>query len=473
MSIEKSVLTNLLYNEEYFRQSFPFIKQEYFPRGAARNIFKMIKEHYDEYKTIPSKNALGIALDKKSMAQVEYDETREGISELDGVPEDLGWLLAETEKYCQERAMYNALGEAIRIQENFNLPPGERDPKIPELGAIQDLMKDALSVSFNFNVGHDYWDDAESRWLSYKTKAKKLPFTIKILNTITKGGVERKTLNLILAGANAGKSLGLCHLATDYLLQGYNVLYVSMEMAEEVVGKRIDANMIDVSMDDIEDGLVTESEYKLKLKNKVKGAGRLYVKQFPTGGANVNHLNNLMQELRLKKNFVPDIVVVDYLGIMASTRMKFTENSYTLVKSIAEELRGFAIEHNVAVWSAAQTNRAGWDNLDISMGEIGESAGLAHTADFILAVMENQDMAEMDMQKFKQIKSRYGDKSKFNSFNMGVSKGKQRWYELEAMGGDGVEKANERQQEQYKENMSAREKADKLAEIDIDETITW
>lgn len=475
MSIERTILTNLLVNEEYFRQVFPFIKKEYFPRGPIRLIYGLIQDHYNKHKVIPSKNALAIAMDRKSVSQVEYDDVISGIEELNGVPEDLGWLLSESEKYCQERAMQNALSRAIEIQENFEKPLDERDPKMPEIGAIQDLMKEALSVSFSFDVGHDYWDDIEARWQSYKTKARKLPFSIKILNTITKGGIERKTLNLIMAGVNVGKSLGLCHLAVDYMLQGFNVLYVSMEMAEEAVGKRIDANLIDVSMDDIEDGLISEQDFYKKLKvRSEKGCGKLVIRQFPTGGANVNHLHNLMQDLKLKKNFIPDIVIVDYLGIMASSRMKFTENSYTMVKAIAEELRGFAIEHNVAVWSAAQTTRSGWDNLDVQMGDIAESAGLAATADFILAAMEGEDMAELGQQKFKQIKSRYGDKSKFNSFILGVCKGKQRWFELECMGGESADVATERMQEQYKENLSTKAKMVALASMDdVEETVDW
>lgn len=475
MSIEKSILTNLIVNEEYFRQVYPFLKTEYFPQGGIRNIFTLIREHYDTHKSIPTVTTLGIALERKTMSQVEYDETYEGIKELVGVPEDSKWLFAETERYCQERAMHNAISDAIRIQDNFQKPPSERDPKIPEIGAISDLMKNALSVTFNTNIGHDYFESAHERFMSYKTKAKKVPFSIKILNLITKGGVEFGTLNLILAGVNVGKSLGLCSLAADYLKEGHDVLYVSMEMAEEVVGKRIDAALLDVSMDDIDEGLITESEFIRKIEaRKTKGCGRLVIKQFPTGGANVNHLRNLMSELELKKGFKPKVVIVDYLGIMASSRMKYSENSYTMVKAISEELRGFAIEHNVICWSAAQTNRSGWDNLDVQMGDIAESAGLAATADFIIAVMESEDLAEINQQKFKQIKSRYGDKSKNTSFLLSVFKNKQRWVDVENIGGGTVDEASEKQQEQMREARSTRSKMAAMAENDnASKEIDW
>ena len=424
------------------------------------------------HKALPSKNALGIALEKRSsISTVEFDATVELINGLDGVPEDLAWLLTETETFCQERAMNNAMSEAIRIQDNFEMPADQRDKRIPELGAIPEIMKKALSVGFSFDVGHDYWDDVEARWLSYKTKSRKIPFLIKMLNVITKGGVERKTLNLLMAGVNVGKSLGLVHLAAEYMMQGFNVLYVSMEMAEEVVSKRIDANILDIDLDDIDDGVITEGEFMRKFASmKGKATGKLITKQFPTGAANVNHLNNLMSELSLKRKFKPDIVIVDYLGIMASSRMGFSENSYTMVKSIAEELRGFAVDHNVVVWSAAQTNRNGWDNNDVSMSDIAESAGLAATADFILAAMETEEMADAGLQMMKQIKSRYGDKNKFAKFPLGVEKGKQRWYQMEETYDKDVEGASSRMVEERKERVENATPSKKMAAMAAMET---
>lgn len=405
---------------------------DYFPNNGSKVIFKLIKTHYDKHKTIPSKDSILVLMDRlNGVSSVDFESAKTLLDELNTIPEDLGWLLTESERYIQERAMHNALSEAIRIQENFELPVGERNKKIPDIGAIPDIMKKALSVGFSFSIGHDYWDDVESRWQSYVTKSKKIPFNIKILNLITKGGVERKTLNLILAGTNVGKSLGLCSLAADYIMQGYNVLYVSMEMGEEVCAKRIDANILDVSLDDLDDGLITKTDFMNRFKvAKGKTNGKLVVRQFPTGGATVNHLNILMQDLQMKRNFKPDIVIVDYLGIMASSRMGFSENSYTMVKAIAEEVRGFAIEHDVVVWSAAQTNRNGWDNTDVQLSDIGESAGIAHTVDFMFTVMEDEDMAQQGLQLFKQLKSRYADKSKWNKFTMAVSKANQRWTDV-------------------------------------------
>lgn len=480
-TISQTILTNLLFSEEYLRQTYPFLKAEYFPRGPIRIIFELFRDHYDKHGTVPTHNALQIALENKTnISQLDHDEASAGINELNGVPEDLAWLLAESEKFCQERAMHNALSESIRIQENFEKPLDERDKRIPDIGTIPDLMKNALAVCFSSAIGHDYFDDMESRWSSYKLKAHKLPFRLKILNIITKGGVERGTLNVILGGVNTGKSLSLCHLATDYLLQGYNVLYVSMEMGELVCGKRIDANLLDVTMDDIDDGLISESDFKKRFEAvKMKNTGKLIVKQFPTGGASVNHLNNLMMDLKIKKNFVPDIVIVDYLGIMASKRMTaYSENSYIMVKAIAEELRGFAIEHNVAVWSAAQTTRAGWDSSDLNMSDTAESAGLPATCDFLLAIMETEELAEIGQQMAKQLKSRYGDKNINTRFNLVVNKGKQRWSEPDGnftgeLSG-AQDRMNQRQADHIEESKSTRGKMDALAELDTaSDEINW
>ena len=428
----KSIFSNLVYNEEYFRVAWPHLKPEYFT-GSDRIIYGLIKKYVDKYENLPTQNALLIELDNKSsIAQNDYDSCKESIFGFNDAPEDFRWLIDSTEKYCQDQALYNATSRAIEIQTNAALPLDEQNTKLPDVGAIPDLLRDALSVCFDTSVGHDFFEDYEARWDSYSRKAAKLPFGIEILNRITKGGVERKTLNLIMAGVNVGKSLALCALTADYLAQGLNVLYISMEMSEEMVSKRIEANLMNISMDDFD--TLTGGSYKSKIKaiadrNKI---GKLVIKQFPTGGASVNHFNALMEELKTKKGWKPDVVMVDYLGICASSRIKtFSENSYALVKAIAEELRGFAIRHDVAVWSGAQTNRNGWNSSDIEMGDIAESAGLAATADFILAMMETEEMAEMGQQLAKQIKSRYGDKSKWSKFPLGVDKGKQRWYETD------------------------------------------
>lgn len=371
---------------------------------------------------------------KSSISQDDLESSTGFIKSLSNAPEDLQWLVDNTEKFCQDKALYNAMSRAIEIQSNAELPNDEQNNKIPDVGAIPDLLRDALAICFDTSVGHDYFEDYETRWDNYHRKSSKIPFGIDIMNRITQGGVERKTLNLIMAGVNVGKSLTLCALAADYLSKGQNVLYISMEMSEEAVSKRIDANLMDISMDDFE--TLTGGSYKQKIqsiagRNKI---GKLIIKQFPTGGASVNHFNALMEELKTKKGWKPDVVMVDYLGICASSRIKvFSENSYALIKAIAEELRGFAIRHDVAVWSGAQTNRNGWNSSDIEMGDIAESAGLAATADFILALMENDELAQMGKYLAKQIKSRYGNKAINNKFELGVDKGKQLLYELDTV----------------------------------------
>lgn len=429
----KTILSQLMFNGEYFLQVYPHLKKEYFETGVARRTFTLIQEHYNEYKNIPTPNALAISLEKKSINQVEHDSTLAFLKSVNNTPEDMAWLIKETESYCKDKAMYNALSRAIEIQDNASKPDNERDPRIPDIGAIQDLMKDAVAISFDSSVGHDWFDDYAQRFLLYQTKAKKIPFLIEILNKITKDGAERGTLNVILAGVNVGKSLGLCTLAADYMKSGYNVLYISMEMAEHVVAKRIDANLLDVSMDDLDDGIISFPEYKARMERLTKGStlGKLKIKQYPTGGANVNHFNALITDLKIKQGWKPDIVMVDYLGICASSRLRvYSENSYTLVKAIAEELRGFAVEHDVVLWTGAQTTRGAWDTSDINMSDVAESAGLPATADFMLAGIETEELAQMGVQMFKQIKSRYGDKNYISKFQLGVKKGNQRWYSV-------------------------------------------
>lgn len=433
MSIQQSIFQNLIFNEEYFRQAHPHLKAEYFSSGADRIAFELIAKYYDKYEKTPTKNALLIDLGNRStISPFDLEATTELVNSLVNAPEDLQWLVDNTEKFCQDRALYNAMSRSIEIQSNAELPREEQNNKIPDVGAIPDLLRDALSICFDTSVGHDYFEDYETRWDNYNQKSAKIPFGINILNRITQGGVERKTLNLIMAGVNVGKSLTLCALAADYLSMGQNVLYISMEMSEEAVSKRIDANLMNLSMDDFE--TLTGGSYKKRIKaiserNKI---GKLIIKQFPTGGASVSHFSALMEELKTKKGWKPDVVIIDYLGICASSRLKvFSENSYALVKAIAEELRGFAIRYNVAVWSGAQTNRNGWNSSDIEMGDIAESAGLAATADFILALMENDELAQMGKYIAKQIKSRYGNKAINGKFELGVDKGKQKLYELD------------------------------------------
>lgn len=429
--IVETIFSNLVFNGTYFVQAWPHLRKEYF-EGNAQVLFELMDKHVQEFNSIPSQTALEVALDKKSLSDVVYEDTKKMIRSMKNAPEDLDWLMKETETYCRDKAMYRALSRAIEIQANAEKPAGERNNKIPDVGAIPDIMAEALAISFDSSVGHDYFEDYEKRWMLYQSKAMKIAFNIPILNAITKGGAERGTLNILMAGVNVGKSLGLCSLAADYLQSGKNVLYISMEMAEHVCSKRIDANLLDVPLDDIDNGNITYADYKNRMERlKQTKVGRLIVKQYPTAGANANHFKALIKELKLKKGFVPDVIIVDYLGICASTRVRGAENTYILVKAIAEELRGLAVETNTVMWTGAQTTRAAWDASDISMGDVAESAGLPATADFMLAVIETDELAQQGLQLFKQIKSRYGDKNHFNHFKLEVRKGNQRWMDTD------------------------------------------
>ena len=430
----ETILSQLLFNKEYFVKVWPYLNSTYFEKGPAKTLFNTINEHVKEYQAVPTKTALDIALDSSDLSEVEYEGTKKLLGVLADTPEDQEWLVRETEKYVQKSAMFNATSRIIEIQSNAELPKDKRDKRIPDIGAIPDIMRDALSIRFDSALGHDWLNDYEARFQTYLNKSKKVPFRINILNKITKGGVEYGTENVLLAGTNVGKSLGLCSLAADYLQTGHNVLYISMEMAEEVCAKRIDANLLDVSLDDIDEGHISWAEYKAKMEKwRASGTlGTLKIKQYPTGGAHADTFRALLNEYKLKQGFVPDVIIVDYLAICASSRLKtFTENSYGLIKMVAEELRGLAVEKNVVLWTAAQTTRGANVAAEIDMADIAESFGIAHTADFMLGVVETEEFAQMGLQLIKQLKSRYGDKNYYNKFKMGVKKGNQRWYEVD------------------------------------------
>ncbi|ARW57455.1 DNA helicase [Kosakonia phage Kc304] len=430
----ETILAQLLFNREYFTKVWPYMAAEYFDSGPAQTLFKVMKDHVSEYSSIPSKNALDIALDNSTASEVEVSGAKKLLGTLAQTNEDQEWLVKETEKYVQKAAMYNATSRIIEIQTNADLPLEKQNKKLPGVGAIPEIMRDALAICFDAELGHDWMDDYEERWMSYQNKTAKIPFRLNILNRITKGGAERKTLNVLMAGVNVGKSLGLCSLAADYLQSGLNVLYISMEMAEEVCAKRIDANLLDVSLDDIDDGNISYAEYKAKMEKwrSNNSLGRLKIKQYPTGGANANTFRAYLNELKLKANFVPDVIIIDYLAICGSSRIKqFSENSYAIVKAVAEELRGLAVDTNTILWTGAQVGRGAWDASDIDMADVAESAGLPATADFMLAIIETEEFAQMGVQLFKQIKSRYGDKNYINKFQVGVKKGNQRWVEVE------------------------------------------
>lgn len=431
--IEKLIFNNLINNEEYARQVLPHIKEEYFYSDLERRLFKYCVSFFTKYNKLPTPAVLTIALEKDTkISEDDYSTGVAFVNSLTELPSETRWLVDETEVFCKQRALYNALASALEIKENSEKPLDQQNKKIPEVTAIQDLLSNALSVSFDKSVGHDYFEDADKRWDVYHNKETKIPFDIDILNKITHGGVEYKTLNIIMAGVNVGKSMGLCHLAAAYMSMGHDVLYVSMEMGEiQGVAKRIDANLFNMNLDDI--GNLDPGSYHSRIKRlKENVTGKLIIKQYPTGNANVGHIKALLNELRQKKKRNPRIIMVDYLGIMSSMRIRgYSENSYALVGAIAEELRGLAIEEDLCIWSAAQTNRGAWGNSDVEMADVAESAKLPATCDFLLGVVETEETIALGQQMFRQIKSRYGNKDIYPRFMVGVDKGKQKWYDVQ------------------------------------------
>jgi len=425
MQVENLVIKNLLNDEEYLRKSLPFIKSEYFSETGDRNIFEIISKYFSDYNAIPTKEALQIeAGNLTDVSDDQYNSLLEYIKNIDDEQSDLQWALDTTEKWCKERAVYLALMESIKIAD------GNDKNKGPE--AIPSILSDALSVSFDNHIGHDYIDDYEERYESYHRVDAKIPFDIEMLNKITKGGLVNKSLNVALAGTGVGKSLFMCHVASSCLMQGYNVLYITMEMAEEKIAERIDANLLNVNIQDL------AQLPKMMFENKVnriakKTQGKLIVKEYPTASAHVGHFRALINDLVLKKSFRPDIIFVDYLNICASSRYKGSANinSYTLVKSIAEELRGLAVEAEVPIVSATQTTRSGYGSSDVDLTDTSESFGLPATADLMFALISTEELEQLGQIMVKQLKNRYNDLSVNKRFVVGIDRAKMRLYDCE------------------------------------------
>jgi len=425
MQVENLVIKNLLNDEEYLRKSLPFIKSEYFSETGDRNIFEIISKYFSDYNAIPTKEALQIeAGNLTDVSDDQYNSLLEYIKNIDDEQSDLQWALDTTEKWCKERAVYLALMESIKIAD------GNDKNKGPE--AIPSILSDALSVSFDNHIGHDYIDDYEERYESYHRVDAKIPFDIEMLNKITKGGLVNKSLNVALAGTGVGKSLFMCHVASSCLMQGYNVLYITMEMAEEKIAERIDANLLNVNIQDL------AQLPKMMFENKVnriakKTQGKLIVKEYPTASAHVGHFRALINDLVLKKSFRPDIIFVDYLNICASSRYKGSANinSYTLVKSIAEELRGLAVETSVPIVSATQTTRSGYGSSDVDLTDTSESFGLPATADLMFALISTEELEQLGQIMVKQLKNRYNDLSVNKRFVVGIDRAKMRLYDCE------------------------------------------
>ena len=430
--IEFLVLRNLLHNEEYLRKVIPFIKSEYFQDYNQKIVFEEIMSFVSEYNEVPSKEVLGIEVEKrKDINDTSYQEISKLISYLDDEPAEKEWLENTTEKWCRERAIYMALMESIAIAD------GQDDKKQPD--AIPSILSDALAVSFDNHVGHDYLQDYAERFDLYNKKEEKIEFDLEFFNKITKGGLPNKTLNIALAGTGVGKSLFMCHVASSVLLQGKNVLYITLEMAEERIAERIDANLLNVNIQEIAD--LPKPMFETKVNNIAqKTQGTLIIKEYPTASAHAGHFRSLLNELALKKSFRPDIIFIDYLNICASSRYRAGSNvnSYTTVKAIAEELRGLAVEANVPIISATQTTRSGYGSSDVELTDTSESFGLPATADLMFALISTEELEGLGQIMVKQLKNRYNDLNMFKRFCIGVDRAKMRLYDCEQSAQDDI-----------------------------------
>ena len=425
-NLNKTILRSLLTNEEYLRKVVPFLKPNYF-EGSLKVIFKQVAAFVDKHNTLPTLEAFRIDLEQNEKVSDDmFTEVSALLPEVfSPVDIDQDFLLEKTENWCQDRAVHIAVMEAINILDGKS--------ETMTKNAIPDILSEALGVAFDTNIGHDYIDNAEDRFEFYTRVEDKLPFDIELLNTITKGGLPDKTLNIALAGTGVGKSLFMCHVGANALLQGKNVLYITMEMAEERIAERIDANLLDIPIDQLDK--MPKAMFTEKVNNLAKKTvGKLIVKEYPTGSAHVGHFRALLKELKLKRSFIPDIIFIDYLNICSSSRMKSMGgaiNSYTYIKAIAEELRGLAVEFGVPVLSATQTTRSGYGNSDPGLEDTSESFGLPATADLMFALVSNEELDQSGQIMVKQLKNRYNDPNKNKRFVVGIDRSKMRLYDVE------------------------------------------
>jgi len=441
--IESTILTNLFYLEDYTRKVLPFIKSYYFSKRDEQLLFGEIDKFVQTYKNLPTKEAILIELgNKKDINEEEYKNVKDLINSISKEEDtDLQWLLDTTEKFCKDRAVHNAVLDGIKILDNKD--------KVRTPEAIPGILADALAVSFDNHIGHDYIADAQSRFDWYHTKEKRYKFDLSYFNRITKGGVPSKTLNIALAGTGVGKSLFMCHVASSFLTQGLNVFYITLEMAEERIAERIDANLFDVTIDDLH--AMPKELYDTKLnKLESKTKGKLIIKEYPTASAHSGHFRSLLNELALKKSFRPQVIFIDYLNICASSRFKGGNiSSYFYIKAIAEELRGLAVEFDVPIFSATQTTRTGFVSTDIGLEDTSESFGLPATADFMFALMSNEELESLGQMKVKQLKNRYNDPGMNRAFILGVDKSKMRLYDVENSAQNIVDSNQTKEKEKY------------------------
>ena len=439
--VEFLILRNLLHNEDYVRKVIPFIKSEYFEDTNQKIVFEEILSFIEQYNQPATKEVLCIEVEKrKDINDTSFKEIVHLIQNLDDVPIELDWLIDTTEKWCRDRAIYIALMESIHIAD------GKDEKKNRD--SIPSILSDALSVSFDTHIGHDYLLDYEQRYESYHRKEEKIEFDLEYFNKITKGGLPNKTLNIALAGTGVGKSLFMCHVASSVLLQGRNVLYITLEMAEERIAERIDANLLNVPIQDIGD--LPKQMFESKVTNLAKKTqGTLIIKEYPTASAHSGHFKSLLNELALKKSFKPDIIFIDYLNICASSRYKgnLSVNSYSYIKAIAEELRGLAVEFNVPIVSATQTTRSGFGSSDVELTDTSESFGLPATADLMFALISTEELEELGQILVKQLKNRYNDPTIHKRFVIGIDRAKMRLYDCEQSAQNDI--LDNKQEEEY------------------------
>ena len=423
--LQTHILSHLLNNEEYCRRVIPYIKNEYF-EGSHKTVFDLIVSFVSKHNKLPTGKVLELELRKINAHEDVLNQASVLITEIKNKSDvDTEYLVQESEKWCKERAVYNAIMESIQIIDG-------KDTKRSE-GAIPEILSDALGTSFDQEIGHDYIDNSEQRFDFYNTKEDRIPFDLDYFNKITKGGLPNKTLNIALAGTGVGKSLFMCHCAASVLEQGKNVLYITLEMAEERIAERIDANLMNLPIERLSS--LPQNVFNEKIQKIAKASiGKLIVKEYPTGAAHTGHFRALLNELKLKKNFKPDIIYVDYLNICSSSRMRGlggSINSYSYIKAIAEELRGLAVEFNVPIVSATQTTRSGYSNTDVGLEDTSESFGLPATADLMFAIISTEELEELGQLLVKQLKNRYNDPTKYRRFVVGVDRSRMKLYDVE------------------------------------------
>jgi len=426
--LEQTILKNLIYNEEYSRKVLPFIRPDYFSDNIEKTVFKEVFDFTNHYKNPPTHEALVINFtEKRDVSEDVVKGAIELLNELNQAkeePTETPWLIDQTEKFCQDKAIYNAIMESVGILDN----KAHKKSK----GEIPQLLSDALGVSFDNTVGHDYINDSDARYEAYHRVESRIRFDLDLFNKITKGGLPIKTLNIALAGTGVGKSLFMCHVASGCLSQGHNVLYITMEMAEEKIAERIDANLLNIDLNELH--TLSKEDYERKFSAlKSKTQGKLIIKEYPTASASVLHFRALLNDLAIKKNFKPDIIFIDYLNICCSARIKpgANVNSYSYIKSIAEELRGLAVENALPIVSATQTTRSGFSSSDPGLEDTSESFGLPATADFMFALVSNEELEALGQILVKQLKNRYGDPNDYKRFVLGIDRAKMRLYDAE------------------------------------------